>query len=613
MSTHFGDGQDFFNTWQAWKADPQRPARLHYCAIDAQPLSADALLQAAHRVPVSPNTVELSNLAATLAAQWFGLLPGFHRISLDNGKLLLTLCVGEVKAMLRELAFTADSLFLHDPNAGHTGMRFSTGLDFHLLKALARCCEQGTRFALHRDGAWHASHANLTRCGFVPGNASPTSPTSPALHALPPSNPQQSGSFAPHWNPKTRQPRPRPADASRCVVIGGGLAGAAVANSLARRGWQVQVLDANPEPAQGASGLPAGLVVPQVSPDDNVLSQLSRSGLRVTLQQAQALLQTGADWQHSGVLEHRVPANEADSSTPLDPTDEALWQGLPDSNAGKAWSHRASALQLQLAGLPPTTSAFWHPLAAWIKPAALVRSLLNHPHIRWRGDCAVAALRQQAGQWQLQDQHGVSLAEAPLVVVTAAFGSQALLATTGVTLAVQPVRGQISWGRGRYQDAPPFPVNGHGSLISGVSFGPKDAGEFWTLGSSYERNPPHPQATADEIKTQHQENHERLRVLLPQMAEVMAPALLGVQNEASCEAFIGIRCASRDRLPLVGPLVTGSCTATASPDQSLWLSTAMGSRGLTFALLCAELLAARLHGEPWPIAQRLAKAIDSQR
>jgi tRNA 5-methylaminomethyl-2-thiouridine biosynthesis bifunctional protein len=63
-------------------------------------------------------------------------------------------------------------------------------------------------------------------------------------------------------------------------------------------------------------------------------------------------------------------------------------------------------------------------------------------------------------------------------------------------------------------------------------------------------------------------------------------------------AWAGVRCASTDRRPLVGELAPG-----------LWTSTAMGSRGLTFAALCAELLAARLHHEPLPVEARLAQAL----
>jgi len=51
----------------------------------------------------------------------------------------------------------------------------------------------------------------------------------------------------------------------------------------------------------------------------------------------------------------------------------------------------------------------------------------------------------------------------------------------------------------------------------------------------------------------------------------------------------------------------------AAPEASLWISAAMGARGLTLAALCAELLAARLSGEPLPLPARLARLLDAQR
>jgi tRNA 5-methylaminomethyl-2-thiouridine biosynthesis bifunctional protein len=68
------------------------------------------------------------------------------------------------------------------------------------------------------------------------------------------------------------------------------------------------------------------------------------------------------------------------------------------------------------------------------------------------------------------------------------------------------------------------------------------------------------------------------------------------------QAWAGVRCTSRDRRPLVGEIEPG-----------LWVSTAMGSRGLTFSALAGELLAAQLHQEPLPIDARLAKALSPRR
>ena len=63
-----------------------------------------------------------------------------------------------------------------------------------------------------------------------------------------------------------------------------------------------------------------------------------------------------------------------------------------------------------------------------------------------------------------------------------------------------------------------------------------------------------------------------------------------------------IRAVSRDRLPMVGPVL--------APESGLWTVGGFGSRGLTWAVLCAELLAAQLHGEPFPIESSLAAKLD---
>ena len=91
---------------------------------------------------------------------------------------------------------------------------------------------------------------------------------------------------------------------------------------------------------------------------------------------------------------------------------------------------------------------------------------------------------------------------------------------------------------------------------------------------------------------------QRLQALAPQLGAALAPLF----DTGSVQAWTGVRCTSRDRRPLVGEWAPG-----------LWLSTALGSRGLTFAALCAELMAARLHGEPLPLPQRLAQALDVRR
>jgi tRNA 5-methylaminomethyl-2-thiouridine biosynthesis bifunctional protein len=159
-------------------------------------------------------------------------------------------------------------------------------------------------------------------------------------------------------------------------------------------------------------------------------------------------------------------------------------------------------------------------------------------------------------------------------------------------LALQAVRGQVSWGlQSADHRLPAFPINGNGHLLTQI---PTDEGPAWLSGSSYGRG----DTAADERAQDHADNLARLRTLVPALAERLAPDFAA----GRVRSWSGVRCASTDRRPLVGELASG-----------LWVTTAMGSRGLTFAALCADLLAARLHGEPLPLPQPLAAALDLAR
>lgn len=562
LETGFGLGLNFLVTWAAWKADPLRPRLLHFVSTEAFPASAEDVLRSAAAHP------SLLPLATELQAQLWGLLPGFHRLVFEEGCVLLTLCIGDAKAMLRQQQFEADSVYLD----GFSPQKNPDIWDVHTFKAVARCCRRGTRLA-----TWTIARAvrdGLAQAGFVvrktPG--------------IPPKRDNLQGEYNPAWEPKkpARSTQVKPRQPGSCVVVGAGLAGAAVAASLARRGWRVVVLDAAGAPASGASGLPAGLLVPHVSPDDSLLSRLSRSGVRLTLQQAHALLERGTDWSHTGVLQHS-----------LDGPNKTLPETWPD--VATDWSRIASPEQLVQCGLPASTQALWHAQAAWIKPAQLVKAWLKTPGIEWRGQTQAARLQSAPEGWQLMDDTGEVLAQAELVVLASGYTSRALAASVNpVPLALQPIRGQVSWAlhMAQEQGLPPFPVNGHGSLVPAV---PVAGGLAWITGASYERD-----CALPDIKPQDDlDNLARLQTLLPQAATHMARAFA----EGRVGNWAGIRCATPNRLPVLGPV------ASSASGAQVWVCTGMGSRGLTFAGLCAELLAAQLHGEPLPLELRLAQAM----
>jgi tRNA 5-methylaminomethyl-2-thiouridine biosynthesis bifunctional protein len=549
LETGFGLGLNFLATWAAWRADPDRPARLHFVAVEAYPAAAEDLRRSAAAFP------ELQALADELAACYWGLRPGVHRLRLDQGRVLLTLGIGEAVPMLRELVCQADSVFLD----GFSPARNPEIWNLDTLKAVARSCRNGTRLA-----TWTFARAvrdNLAQCGF----------TVQRVPGVPPKRDRLEATYAPAWTPKLR-PQPwqddgPPALPGHCTVLGAGLAGACVARQLAERGWQVLVLDAGEHPAAGASGLPVGLFSPHDAASDTLPTQLSRAGARCTAGLLQALLQGGEDWALTGVLERRLRG------------------ARPAVTPGDAFSTAADAAQLQAAGLPAEDPAQWHAVAGWVRPARLVQALLDHPAIRFQGGCRTSRVQSTPQGWSLRDGDDRELHGTPLLVVTAGIGSAALLEADGL----QNVRGQISLGPcPPTLPVPAMPVNGHGHFIPAV---PSAQGPVWLSGSSFERGD-----TATDLREAEQRyNLERLQTLLPATAQALV-------QEPAPAAWAGVRCASPDRLPLAGPWAPG-----------LWVLTALGARGLTLAPLAAELIAARLHGEPLPLPARLVAALDPRR
>lgn len=570
LETQASLGQSFLATWAAWRADAARPRLLHFIACLQQPPTSTEVLQTA-AAPLQP-------LAQQLAAQCWGLLPGVQRLSFDGGQVLLTLYIGDAHSLLRQQQPVLDRVLL-----GAHAIEQAQGEVLGLLKAIARCCRRGASLSAPTSAAAdHAAlRALLQSCGFV----------------LEPSNAALQATFNPHWELR-HAPTPEPAfTPSHCVVVGAGLAGSAAAASLARRGWQVTVLDQALAPAGGASGLPAGVLALHSSPDDAPLSRLTRAGLRLVRQTAQELLQAGQDWSPSGVLEHCV---DGQLSLP------AAW--LQQGHPGGDWLRPAAPAQLAAAGLPTDSCAQWHVRGGWVRPARLIAALLAQPGIAFEGGAAVARIERaddaapSAGPtWRLLDSAGALLAQAPLVVLATGAGSIALFQPLLQENALRPLRGQVSWGSSSAAPAlPPFPVNGHGNLVPHVPGA--DGTPLWVLGSTFERGQTALPKSAPEQAAGHAYNQQRLQGLLPALAQAMAP--LWAEPDA-VRAWAGVRCAAPDRRPAVGPI------DPALPG--LCLSSAFGARGLTNALLCGEILAAQLHAEPLPIDAKLAQSLQAQR
>jgi tRNA 5-methylaminomethyl-2-thiouridine biosynthesis bifunctional protein len=392
-------------------------------------------------------------------------------------------------------------------------------------------------------------HSLLKEAGFIENEK-----TTPYLQ----------GEFNPFWMDTNNAEcfRTKPTVSRQCAVLGSGISGAMVAQALVLRGWNVTVFEKFSKSSAGASGLPVGLVVPHVSADDSHRSRMSRTGTRLMRDLAQRYLVHGQDWLHSGVMER---------------------------------------------------PALWHPDGAWIKPWALIASILGQPGISLRVNTDIKRVQRIGNDWHLFDAHQNKQGEFELVIFANAMDCIPLAeacdrqqplnpqALKNIT-AMHPVHGTLSIGAhagnaDQYLNTifPSYPVNGHGCFIPNI---PGTKGARWYTGSTFETE----DASVTHHSTPHRDNLEKLRQLLPTIGAALAPDF----EEGRVNHWRGTRCVTHDRLPLVGSLHSG-------PHQGLWTIVGMGARGLSFSALCAELLVAKLGGEPLPVELALARSLDVQR
>ncbi len=600
VETGFGLGNNFLATWRAWRDDPQRCDRLIYAAAELHPPRVDDLRRA-HR-DIAP---ELAEPAQALAAAWPPLLGGVHQLLFDDGRVELQLLWGDAAQALREWRGRADAFFL-DGFAPSCNPSMWTPT---LLKSLGRLAAPGATaatwsvarpvrdalvaagFAVQRSAGFGGKR-EMTTALFTPRATVRTAPTVAAFAAAP-----RAG--------------------QRALVIGAGLAGAACAQALRRHGFAVEVLDRAAEPAAGASGNPAGLFHGVVMADgDGVHGRLLRTA---------ALMAARA---YRPLIEGRAIAGRIDGLLRLETKLDAAAmhalvaaQGLPGAYVQALDASAAT----QAAGVSLSSPAWLYPHGGWLAPAALVRHWLREGGIRWRGGCAVHALRRVDGGWQALDAQQRVLAGADVVVLANADDVPRLAASAGgddaalLEHSLRHERGQLSLiAATAGLPLPRLPLAGDGyaialpdgRLLCGATSTPLPGGgdvrpATATVEAADSLSSSMPLQAAD-----HEFNLQRLARLLGTLPPLDMQAVAG---------RAAVRLGTHDRLPLVGFIAAarGSATAGRLRDferlPGLVVCCGLGGRGITWAPLLGELAAAQLCGAPLPMEGRLADALDPLR
>lgn len=583
--TGFGTGLNFLLTWQVFLQTAPADARLNFVSTEKHPLSAEDMQRALAMWP------QLQAQSSQLLAQYDALAPGWHRFVLENGRIILTLLIGDALETLPQLHAQVDAWFLD----GFSPSKNPEMWQPELFQQMARLGHHGTTFATFTCAG--AVRRGLQAAGFavskVPGHGIKREMSCGQLVQLP-----EHGWQAP-W---LQQPSSHSGERS-AIVVGAGIAGASAAHSLALRGWAVTVIDRHHSPACEASGNPQGILYTKLSAHLTPLTRLVLSGYAYSLRTLeQHLADDGISWQRCGVLQL------ADSEDELKRQQGLAALGLPADILQAVDAQAAS----ELAGLPLSQSGLYFPQGGWLNPPSLVGKLLDHPNISLRLGKAITELSQnhEDDSW-LAMHHDEALAIGSIVVLAAANDTLAFDATAHLPL--KRIRGQIS------EVAATAASSQLKTVLCGEGYIAPARHDRHTLGATFKFD-------HSDLQTHPAEHRENLDML-----SRMAPALAaGLSNdEAACQGRAAERCTSPDYLPLLGGIARRqqfvehyrdlSRDASLQLDaampwiKGLYTSTAHGSRGMVTAPLAGEVLASLLEGEPMPLPTDLLNALSPNR
>ncbi len=585
--TGFGTGLNFLCAWQLFEQHAVAGARLHFVSVEKYPLSPADLQRALALWP------QLKPLADQLLRQYVAIHEGFQRISLANGRVTLTLLIGDALEQLPQLDAQIDAWFLD----GFAPAKNPDMWTAELFVELARLAAPGSTISTFTSTGW--VRRLLNAAGFKMKRTPGIGHKWEILR----------GEFL-GWPADVTPPLPykpwfaRPAPLTgerRALVIGAGLAGCATASSLAARGWQVSLLERHEAVAPEASGNPQGVLYLKLSAHGTALSQLIVSGFGYTRRLLENL-QRGTDWDNCGVLQLAFNEKEAERHAQLAeafPDDLLQWLEQPAAQAR--------------AGVGVAHGGLFYPEGGWVHPPALCQAQATQPNIELLSHHDVLQLRKVDDQWQAWDGERL-LASAAVVVLAGAADIKRF--AQSAELPLKRIRGQIT----RLAQTPQSAALATVVCAEGY-VAPARLGEH-TLGASFDFH-------SDDLTPTSAEHRGNLAMLEEISSDLVARLHIDQQPVESLEGRAAFRCTSPDYLPIVGPLAdlpafnqtyaALSKDARQVPDSAcpwhdgLYVNSGHGSRGLITAPLSGELLAAWLDNEPLPLPRSVAEACHPNR
>jgi tRNA 5-methylaminomethyl-2-thiouridine biosynthesis bifunctional protein len=571
--TGFGTGLNFLLTWKTWK-ESNTDCQLNYFSVEAFPLDKDELKLAYANFPdLAPFATEFLDHYPTLNA-------GFHHLTLEGGKVKLTLMLGDAARMFAQLDGQIDAWYLD----GFAPAKNPEMWCEDLFEQIGRLSKRGSVLS------------TFTAAGFVKRGLRDVGFDMTKRQGFGRKRDSLIGVFveaeikrsAP-WFAKPEKEFKK----QKIAVVGAGIAGCATARRLIADGHDVTLFDRNDRAGLEGSGNRLGLVKPRLTQEDwfNVCSYLHAlyfydhldfspwQGMRGLFQMEEGL----ADRLKLKILvEKKI---------------------LPPEHMRLVSAEEASAL----IGINVPRGGLWFSQAGYVEPSTLCQALCAGIETRFNTDIT-ALIRHEKG-WQLQSNDETVFDGDGVVLATA--GENATLNRFS-EMVMRGRRGQVSYVR-----ATPESENVRCPLTCGGYFIPARDGQH-IVGATFDHWSDFSDKSYREITEEsHERNRNKLRNYFPDIDfEVIG-------GRAS------IRAMTPDHTPIVGPVFDETWYKEAyahlkhGPKRKTFIDAqyvdglyticGLGARGVQTAPLLADLLASYISGTPCPLENRFREALHPAR
>ena len=271
----FGTGLNILGAWQAWNNRSHTKAHLHLVSVEGFPLTSADFTKA--HVFIAAQWPELSELSAKLVAHYPPLMPGPHILHLAED-VTLTLIFGEVASALNQIRAQMDAWFLDgfSPSLNPAMWRETVIDEIARLSADCATLASFTVAGAVRRALGARGFEVKKSPGFGRKRDMLKARKEERAPALSTTTPPATPSTTPWYTPPTPPALKGTKKNIKVAIIGAGIAGASAAWHLNRAGFDVTLYDPGGA-AAGASGNPAGLVLPRLDADDNAVANFYKA------------------------------------------------------------------------------------------------------------------------------------------------------------------------------------------------------------------------------------------------------------------------------------------------------------------------------------------------